>query len=102
MYFSSFKFFCFLSVSLFRNQGGVVSGVLPEALLDYDNYLEWIEQQSKSKYIILYEDETSFKEASERAWTCVLMQAIKVILLVLKQFSHFFDVTKILEYQGVC
>lgn len=72
-----------LSSLFFRNQGAVIPGVLPEALLNYHNYLEWVEQQSKSRYIVVHEDETSFKEASERAWTCVLMQAIKVILSII-------------------
>lgn len=61
-----------------RNQGAMVSGVLPEALLDYHNYVEWLEQKFKSRDIVGCKDENSFREVSEKAWTCVLVQAIKV------------------------
>lgn len=50
--------------------------MIPEALLDYQDYIQWA---SKVENIVSCpKDEEQFNVMSDEAWTCVLMQVIKV------------------------
>ena len=60
---------------LCRNQGAVLSGVAPEDLMDYKDYLQW---SSKVKKYCVTKEEAEFNSSSAEAWTSVLMQVINV------------------------
>ena len=78
-----------------RNQGAILSSVIPEALLDYRDYIQWA-----SKLGNIYtcpKDEEQFNVMSDEAWTCVLMQVIKVcvihaLMYVSSLILHIIDV----------
>ena len=53
--------------------------VVPEALLDYQSYLQWTRDITGSTPAhFVPENEGEFDEMSKQAWTHVLMQIIKV------------------------
>lgn len=60
----------------FRNQGAILSHVVPEILLDYADYLEWYKKINFSS--VPFKEEMEFKSAAVQGWTCVLMQVVKV------------------------
>ena len=59
-----------------RNQGAILCGVAPEDLLDYKDYLLWNTRIKKGPNPKHEED---FCNVSTQAWTCVLMQVMKVM-----------------------
>lgn len=58
--------------------------MVPEALLDYQDYMQWAsEVGNKSSDFTCPKDEEQFNIVSDEAWTCVLMQVIKVWMFTL-------------------
>ncbi|XP_022363689.1 cilia- and flagella-associated protein 47 [Enhydra lutris kenyoni] len=67
------------SVLEFLNaQGACISHVLPEFLLEPEDYEKWIEVTEKPSVVI---DMTQFEAWSKRAWTDVFLQIYKVLVL---------------------
>ncbi|XP_059013719.1 cilia- and flagella-associated protein 47 [Mustela lutreola] len=67
------------SVLEFLNaQGACISHVLPEFLLEPEDYEKWIEITEKPSVVI---DMTQFEAWSKRAWTDVFLQIYKVLVL---------------------
>ncbi|XP_060038661.1 cilia- and flagella-associated protein 47 [Erinaceus europaeus] len=74
-------------------QGASIANILPEFLLEPDDYVMWLEITSSkksslsSKYCIprkrhpIVIDKTKFEDWSKRAWTDVLLQIYKVLVL---------------------
>ncbi len=54
-----------------------MSSVAPEMLLDYGDCWEWTKKKDSSCFLQNL-SEVEFKAISVQAWTCVLMQVIKV------------------------
>ncbi|KFP32536.1 Calponin homology domain-containing protein 2, partial [Colius striatus] len=72
----------------FRSQGAYLPHVMPEFLLEPDDYKKWIEIQMilKVHYIFSNEhlfilEDNIFETMSKRAWTDVLLQIYKVFVL---------------------
>lgn len=69
-----------LIAALCRNQGAILSVVVPEALLDYHDYVEWVSKVGNKYSDFTYlKDEEQFNCMSNQAWTSVLMQIVKVM-----------------------
>ena len=85
-------YFKFLMSNNFRNQGAVLAGVLPESLLKYEDCQEWLDQKFKDTDFIECSDKLSFQKLSNKSWTKVLMQVIKVRLncTIYKWILHIF------------
>ena len=64
------------SLYLCRNQGAILSNIVPESLLEYNDYLQWCAKMKQKSSDC--KDEVQFNEMSNEAWTCILMQVIKV------------------------
>lgn len=60
-----------------RNQGAILSIVVPETLLDYRDYMQWISKVGNKH--LEFKDEEQFNCMSNQAWTCVIMQIVKVM-----------------------
>ena len=62
-----------------RSQGGLLWSVVPELLLDYQDYQQWLKDGGVVTGSAFHpESEEEFLEASRQAWTHLLMQIIKV------------------------
>ena len=56
--------------------------VVPEALLDYHDYQQWVQDIAMNRNISLNpQNEVQFNFLSQQAWTHLLMQIIKVICI---------------------
>ncbi|NXT52298.1 CFA47 protein, partial [Pluvianellus socialis] len=76
----------------FRSQGAYLPHVMPEFLLEPDDYKKWIKAQTvpkvdvknsdilSDKHLFILED-SMFETMSKRAWTDVLLQIYKVFVL---------------------
>ena len=65
-----------------RSQGGLLWSVVPELLLDYQDYQQWLKDGGRVAGSAFHpESEEEFLEASKQAWTHLLMQIIKVSLI---------------------
>uniref|UniRef100_A0A8D0EQK2 Calponin-homology (CH) domain-containing protein n=1 Tax=Strix occidentalis caurina TaxID=311401 RepID=A0A8D0EQK2_STROC len=64
----------------FLNQGAYLPHVMPEFLLEPDDYKKWIKVQTVLKHLFILEDSV-FETMSKRAWTDVLLQMYKVFVL---------------------
>uniref|UniRef100_A0A8B9ZDD4 Calponin-homology (CH) domain-containing protein n=1 Tax=Buteo japonicus TaxID=224669 RepID=A0A8B9ZDD4_9AVES len=64
----------------FLNQGAYLPHVMPEFLLEPDDYKKWIKAQTVVKLLFILED-SIFETMSKRAWTDVLLQVYKVFVL---------------------
>ncbi|KAF1525007.1 Cilia- and flagella-associated protein 47, partial [Eudyptula minor] len=79
-------------LAFLQNQGAYLSHVMPEFLLEPDDYKKWIKVQSElkvdvknsdifsNKHLFILED-SIFETMSKRAWTDVLLQVYKVFVL---------------------
>ncbi|NXV74144.1 CFA47 protein, partial [Atlantisia rogersi] len=79
-------------LAFLKSQGAYLPHVMPEFLLEPDDYKEWIKKQTLKKgdvknpdicsneHIFILED-TVFEKMSKRAWTDVLLQVYKVFVL---------------------
>ncbi|NXI58169.1 CFA47 protein, partial [Chloroceryle aenea] len=75
-------------LTFLRNQGAYLPHVMPEFLLEPDDYKKWIKVQTEllvedtftDKRILVLED-SIFETMSKRAWTDVLLQIYKVFVL---------------------
>ena len=75
-----------------RNQGGILPGLDPELLLDYHSYMHWITGIKKESYgSMCPKDEVEFSKMSNQAWTCILMQTIKVLYINYHCIMRFFS-----------
>uniref|UniRef100_A0A8B9DHN1 Calponin-homology (CH) domain-containing protein n=1 Tax=Anser cygnoides TaxID=8845 RepID=A0A8B9DHN1_ANSCY len=61
----------------FLNQGACLPHVMPEFLLEPDDYKKWIKVQTLNEHLFILEDSV-FETISKRAWTDVLLQVYKV------------------------
>jgi len=75
-----------------RSQGGCVSHIKPEHLLEPRDYRQWVKKQtgasngSEQCHSVAAVDDVVFESLSKRAWMDVLLQLIKVSL----RFHSFF------------
>ncbi|KAJ7320665.1 hypothetical protein JRQ81_020176, partial [Phrynocephalus forsythii] len=84
-------------ITFLKGQGASLSHVLPEFLLDFEDYKKWTQLQlmvkanttSPLENYIYFLDDTLFEAISKRAWTDVLLQIYKI--LVLQRVSVFED-----------
>ncbi|NXD83390.1 CFA47 protein, partial [Halcyon senegalensis] len=79
-------------LTFLRSQGAYLPHVMPEFLLELDDYKKWIEMQTElkvdvnnsdifsDKHLFILEDNI-FETMSKRAWTDVLLQIYKVFVL---------------------
>ncbi|NXR02414.1 CFA47 protein, partial [Sagittarius serpentarius] len=79
-------------LAFLKNQGAYLPHVMPEFLLEPDDYKKWIEVQTvlkvdvknsdifSDKHLFILED-SIFETMSKRAWTDVLLQVYKVFVL---------------------
>ncbi|NWW49068.1 CFA47 protein, partial [Pedionomus torquatus] len=78
-------------LSFLKSQGAYLPHVMPEFLLEYDDYLKWIQDESgqtdvknldtlSNNHLFILED-SMFERMSKRAWTDVLLQIYKVFVL---------------------
>uniref|UniRef100_A0A8B9PBR3 Calponin-homology (CH) domain-containing protein n=1 Tax=Apteryx owenii TaxID=8824 RepID=A0A8B9PBR3_APTOW len=69
----------------FLNQGACLPYVMPEFLLEPDDYKKWITAQTLLKVVCVWGFfclfESVFETMSKRAWTDVLLQVYKVLVL---------------------
>ncbi|KFU94786.1 Uncharacterized protein CXorf59, partial [Chaetura pelagica] len=90
---------CSTLLAFLKSQGAYLPHVMPEFLLEPDDYKQWIEVQTvlkvrdkkhsdifSNKHLPILEDST-FETVSKRAWTDVLLQIYKVFVLP-RIFSH--------------
>ena len=64
-----------------RNQGGLLWCIVPEALLDYQDFHHWVHSQDVETLkgsIFNPQSQEEFDDLSKQAWTHLLMQIIKV------------------------
>ncbi|XP_054576921.1 cilia- and flagella-associated protein 47 [Eptesicus fuscus] len=61
-----------------RDRGAYVSYIQPEYLFEPEDYKKWVEMREK-RYVII--NMTEFEAWSQRAWTDVLLQIYKVLIL---------------------
>ena len=63
-----------------RSQGGVAWTVVPESLLDYQDWQQWVRDGGGGAPGDAFQpgSEDEFGELSHQAWTHLLMQIIKV------------------------
>ena len=62
-----------------RSQGGLLWSLVPESLLDYQDYQQWVCDGGGVAGSVFHPgSEEEFLEASRLAWTHLLMQIIKV------------------------
>lgn len=73
---------CSTVISFLKSQGGLLWSVVPEALLDYQDYQQWLSDVGGRGSIgFCPENEEEFSELSSQAWTHLLMQIVKVLVL---------------------
>lgn len=63
-----------------RSQGGLLWSVVPEALLDWCDYCQWLNDVGSRGGSVGFQPggEEEFNELSIQAWTHLLMQIVKV------------------------
>ena len=67
------------SLPLPRNHGGLLWSVVPEALLDWCDYRQWLSDVGgKGSVGFQPGGEEEFNDLSNQAWTHLLMQIVKV------------------------
>uniref|UniRef100_A0A663DTC1 Calponin-homology (CH) domain-containing protein n=1 Tax=Aquila chrysaetos chrysaetos TaxID=223781 RepID=A0A663DTC1_AQUCH len=67
-------------LAFLKSQGAYLPHVMPEFLLEPDDYKKWIKVQTVVKHLFILED-SIFETMSKRAWTDVLLQVYKVFVL---------------------
>ena len=67
---------CMYNVIICRNQGGLLWCVVPEALLDYQDYQQWVQDLGTVNFNPLTQEK--FYDLSKQSWIHLLMQIIKV------------------------
>ena len=71
--------FLFISPSLLRTQGAMLWVVVPEALMEWRDYQCWKGTHTATPSLLSsVTSEDDFKEISDRSWTHLLAQIIKV------------------------
>ena len=60
------------------NQGAQLWCVLSEALLDYEDFIQWKRDNDKAGSVLYPSSREEFEVWSGQAWTHLLMQVIKV------------------------
>uniref|UniRef100_T1JAS5 Calponin-homology (CH) domain-containing protein n=1 Tax=Strigamia maritima TaxID=126957 RepID=T1JAS5_STRMM len=73
-------------IRFLQAQNGCLSGIKPEYLLSYKNYLIWLRYKSSNESLKVYPpsselDRDAFREISTRCWTQYLLQIYKTLVL---------------------
>ncbi|XP_062983760.1 cilia- and flagella-associated protein 47 [Elgaria multicarinata webbii] len=74
-------------ITFLKSQGACLSHILPQFLLDFEDYKKWISLQLVVKKLnpddscIYVLDDSVFEAMSKRAWTDVLLQIYKILVL---------------------
>jgi len=69
-------------LAFIKSQGGLLWSLVPESLLDYQDYQQWVCDGGGVAGSVFHPgSEEEFLEASRLAWTHLLMQIIKVLIL---------------------
>ncbi|NXG55364.1 CFA47 protein, partial [Hemiprocne comata] len=100
---------CSTFLAFLKSQGAYLPHVMPEFLLEPNDYKQWIKVQTvlkvnmkhsdifSNKHLFILEDSV-FETMSKRAWTDVLLQIYKVFVLP-RIFSH--NVTDLLNLESM-
>ncbi|XP_013925799.1 PREDICTED: calponin homology domain-containing protein 2-like, partial [Thamnophis sirtalis] len=87
-------------ITFLKSQGASLSHIMPQFLLDFEDYVIWshlqlmlkIQKSDEDESYIYVLDDSTFEAVSKRAWTDVLIQIYKILILqrisVLEDTSH--------------
>ena len=64
---------------LFRAQGALLWIVVPESLMDWNDFCYWRSSHPNTHSLLACSTHEEFNEFSEKAWTHLLAQLIKVL-----------------------
>ena len=71
-----------------RGLGGLLWGMLPESLLDYQDFLQWRRDNDTEGSVLYPTSKAEFDEWSQQTWTHLTMQIIKVHVWYMYRYMY--------------